>query len=313
MKNLFLMIPVLCCILSVQAQQDTAKAGVAGKKIVEVTDSSGKTEVSILDGKINILDDTEHDTTSIRIGRRNIEIVEKGGKTDVTIHRIEKDEDDERKCKKDKDFDGHWAGFELGVNGLANGDYSLYAGTDYAGLEFMELNPAKSTEVNLNFLEYGIVLDNQYLGLVTGMGFSMNNYRFDHDLTIVKGAQGTVEPRYAAEEEKMEKSKLTASYLTVPLLLELQIPVNGRSNRLFIAAGVIGGLNLGSHTKMKYEDSKEKDRGSFNMNPFKCSATVRAGLKDISLYASYALTPLFRNDKGPELFPFSIGISLINF
>ncbi len=313
MKHLFLTLLVLLCILSAEAQQDTAKVRAAGKKIVEVTDEAGKTEVNILDGKINILDNAVNDTTSIRVGRRNIEIVEKGGKTDVTIHRIEKDEDDERKWKRGKHFNGHWAGFELGVNGLANEDYSLYGGTNHAGLEFMELNQIKSIEVNLNFLEYSIVLGDKYTGLVTGMGFSMNNYRFDNDLTVIRGTDGIIEPRYATEDEKIEKSKLTASYLTIPLLLEFQIPVNGRSNRLFISGGIVGGLNLGSHTKVKYDDSKEKDRGSFNINPFKCSATVRAGLKDISLYACYAFTPLFRNDKGPELFPFSIGISLINF
>jgi hypothetical protein len=291
--------------------QDTTKVHVVGKKIVEVNEDSGKTEVSLLDGKINILDNSSNDTTSIRIGRRNIQIVEEGGRTDVSVHRIPKDEN-ERGWRGGKRFNGHWSGFELGFNGLANEDYSLYAGTDYAGIDFMELNQPKSMEVNLNFLEYNIILEDRCIGLVTGMGFSMNNYRFDNDLTIVKGEDGIIHP-VSLEGEKVEKSKLTASYLTVPLLLEFQIPINGRSNRLFISGGVIGGINLGSHTKIKYNGSKEKDHGSFNINPFKCSATVRAGLKDISLYACYGLTPLFKNDKGPELFPFSIGISLINF
>jgi hypothetical protein len=310
MKNLFLLLIILTFLMPAQAQQDTTKVKVLSKKIIEVNeDASGKTEVTLLDGKINILDNSGNDTTSIRIGRRNIEIVEEGGRTDVSIHRIEKDEN-ERGWRRGKHFDGHWSGFELGFNGLANKDYSLYPPTD---ADFMELDQPKSMEVNLNFLEYNILLNDNSIGLVTGMGFSMNNYRFDNDLTIAKGTNGNVEPRYATEEEKMEKSKLTVSYLTVPLLLEFQIPVNGRSNRLFISAGLIGGINLGSHTKIKYDDSKEKERGSFNINPFKCSATVRAGLKDLSLYASYGLTPLFKEDKGPELFPFSIGISLINF
>lgn len=310
MKNLFLIILILSYMMPAQAQQDTTKVKGTSKKIVEVNEESGKTEVDILDGKINILDNSGNDTTSIRIGRRNIEIVEKGGKTDVTIHRIEKDENDEKKWKRGKHFNGHWAGFELGVNSLANEDYSLYAET--ADIDFMELDQPKSIEVNLNFLEYNIVLDDKRAGLVTGMGFSMNNYRLDNDLTLVRDDHGILMP-VSLEGQKIEKSKLTVSYLTVPLLLEFQIPVNGRSNRLFISGGVIGGLNLGSHTKVKFDDSKEKDRGSFNINPFKCSATLRAGLKDISLYASYGLTPLFKDGKGPELFPFSIGISLINF
>jgi len=309
MKNLFLLMMIMVLAVPAWARQDTTKVRVVSKKIVEVNeDESGKTEVSLLNGKINILDNSNNDTTSIRVGRRNIEIIEDGGKTDVSIHRIERDENDERRWKRGKHFNGHWAGFELGFNGLAEKDYSLYENPDD---DFMELDQPKSMEVNLNFVEYNIVLDN-CIGLVTGMGFSMNNYRFDNDLTLSKGDDGIIHP-LSLEGQKVEKSKLTASYLTVPLLLEFQIPVNGRSNRLFISGGVIGGINLGSHTKVKYDDSKEKDRGSFNINPFKCAATVRAGLKDLSLYASYGLTPLFKNNKGPELFPFSIGISLINF
>jgi len=308
MKNLFLLMMILTFLMPAQAQNDTTRVKVVSKKIVEVNeDASGKTEVTLLDGKINILDNSGNDTTSIRIGRRNIEIVEEGGKTDVSIHRIEKDENG-KGWRRGKHFNGHWSGFELGFNGLANEDYSLYPATD---ADFMELDQPKSMEVNINFLEYSIVLDS-HIGLVTGMGFSMNNYRFDKDLTLVKGDDRII-PLWINEDQKVEKSKLTASYLTVPLLLEFQIPVNGRSNRLFISGGVIGGINLGSHTKVKYDDSKQKDRGSFNINPFKCSATVRAGFNDLSLYASYGLTPLFKNDKGPELFPFSIGISLINF
>lgn len=312
MKNLFSLVIIMTFLMPAQAQNDTTKVKVISKKIVEVNeDASGKTEVTLLDGKINILDNSRNDTTSIRIGRRNIEIVEEGGRTDVSIHRIEKDEN-EKGWRRGKHFNGHWSGFELGFNGLANDDYSLYDGTEHSGNEFMELDQPKSMEVNLNFLEYNILLNDNSIGLVTGMGLSMNNYRFDNDLTIVKGDNGIIQP-ISLDGEKVEKSKLTASYLTVPLLLEFQIPVNGHSNRLFISGGVIGGINLGSHTKVKYDDSKEKDRGSFNINPFKCSATVRAGLNDLSLYACYGLTPLFKNDKGPELFPFSIGISLINF
>jgi hypothetical protein len=89
--------------------------------------------------------------------------------------------------------------------------------------------------------------------------------------------------------------------------------VNGRSNQLFVSGGVIGGINLGSHTKVKDKDSKSKDRGSFNIEPFKYALTARVGLKDINLYANYSLSPLFKEDKGPELFPFTIGISLVNF
>jgi hypothetical protein len=310
MKNkLCLLILILIGSFPVRAQ-DTTKVNVLNKKIVEVSEDSGKTEVSLLNDRINIRDNSGNDTTSIRIGRRNVEIVEGDRRTNVTVHRLDK-EDKEWKWRGKKRFNGHWSGFDLGVNGLGNKNYSLYSGTPDEGNEFMELDQPKSLEVNLNFVEYNIVLHNDRIGLVTGMGFSMNNYRFDNDLTIDKGDDGIIHPGLL-DEANPEKSKLTVSYLTVPLMLEFQFPVNGRSNKFFVSGGLLGGINLGSHTKVKYDDSKEKDHGSFNINPFKCAAMIRTGLRDISLYASYGLTPLFKDDKGPELFPFSIGISLIN-
>ena len=115
------------------------------------------------------------------------------------------------------------------------------------------------------------------------------------------------------EENNYKKSKLTASYLTLPLMLEFQFPVNDNTNTMFLSAGMVGALNLGSHTKVKNDHSKDKDHGSFNINPFKYSAIARIGLRDISFYATYSFSSLFKEDKGPELFPFTIGISLVNF
>jgi len=310
MEKLFSGVLLLLACMPVQAQ-DTTTVNILTKKVVEVNEDADKTEVSLLNDRINIRDNNNNDTTTIRIGRKNIEIVDGDHKTHVNITREDKwDNDRDRKWRKR--FNGHWAGFELGFNGLYNKDYSLYEGTPAAGKEFMELNQPKSLEVNLNFIEYNIVLRDDRLGLVTGLGFSMNNYKFDNPLTIDKNEDGLIYPIFL-EEDNVEKSKLTVSYLTVPLMLEVQIPVNGRSNHFFISGGMLGGINLGSHTKVKNDHSKTKDHGSFNINPFKYAGIIRFGLKDISLYATCSLTSLFKDDKGPEMYPFSIGISLINF
>ncbi|WP_423129747.1 outer membrane beta-barrel protein [Gaoshiqia sp. Z1-71] len=303
MKRLFLFNLALLLVTFAWAQEQTRTTVTSTKKVLEVTEDADKTEVSLLNDRINIRDNYHSDTTTIRIGKRNIEIIEKDNKTNINVT---KDENWDKDWKKNKRFNGHWAGFELGFNGFYNEDYSLY---DETG--FMDLDQPKSMEVNINFLEYNISLKEERVGLVTGMGFSMNNYRFDNQVTIDK-IDGMVMP-VPVETEKFDKSKLTLSYLTVPLMLEWQIPVNDHSNHFFISAGMMGGINIGSHTKIKADHSKTKDRGSFNINPFRYAAVARAGLKDISLFASYSLSPLFKDDKGPELFPFTVGISLVNF
>jgi hypothetical protein len=176
----------------------------------------------------------------------------------------------------------------------------------------MELRQAASLEVNINFVEYNICLKPDRIGLVSGLGLQWNNYKFDNAITIDKSEDGIIYP-IGIEENNYKKSKLTVSYLTLPLMLEFQFPVNENTNTMFISAGMVGALNLGSHTKVKNDHSKDKDHGSFNINPFKYSAIARIGLRDISLFATYSFSSLFREDKGPEMFPFTIGISLVNF
>jgi hypothetical protein len=40
---------------------------------------------------------------------------------------------------------------------------------------------------------------------------------------------------------------------------------------------------------------------------------VRLGYGVIDLYASYALNSMFKKGQGPELYPFTVGINLVNF
>ncbi len=92
-------------------------------------------------------------------------------------------------------------------------------------------------------------------------------------------------------------------------MLECQIPVNDNEGRLYISGGLIGGVKIGSHTKVKHGDTKDKDRSGFYINSFKYEATARIGYKGIALFANYSLNPLFEDGKGPKLTPFTVGIS----
>ena len=264
------------------------------KTIIEVSTADGTEEVAA----------AKADTTKIRMGRREIVIIESGDNKDVNIKKIDKSEwgkSDDNKCRPHK-FDGHWDGFDIGINGLTDENYDRYN-----GLEFMELRQNKSTEVNFNFGEWnlGLLQSQKYVGLVSGMGLSYNNYRFENPYTIQK-VNGIIEP-LALDPNDYEKSKLTVVYLTVPLMLEIQ----NSENDHFLSVGVVGGLNIGSHTKVKWDNRKEKERGGFSINPFKCAAICRVGIKDFCVYATYNLTPLFEENRGPDLTPFSIGISFM--
>lgn len=246
-----------------------------------------------------IVHPSAQDTAIVKIGKKEVKVIEHDGGTEILWGK-----DKHKKSNPDK-FKGHWEGLELGFNSFTKPDYSLYSTKD-----FMSLNQGKSVEVNLNFYQLNIGLAKSYVGLISGMGLSFSNYRFENAYTIKKGSTMT-EP-VLLDYDNLSKTKLAVTWLNVPLLLEFQVPVNQKEGRLFINAGLIGGVKIGSHTKVKHEDTKDKDHSGFNMNSFNYSATARIGYKDICLFANYSLTPLFESGKGPGLTPFAIGISLLN-
>jgi hypothetical protein len=72
-------------------------------------------------------------------------------------------------------------------------------------------------------------------------------------------------------------------------------------------------VKLGSHTKVVYHDDgkqKDKNRDDFNLNVLKYGVTARAGYEMIQVYGTCWLSPMFEQGRGPELYPFEVGLAL---
>ena len=286
--------------------QDTVRVKVLGKNVVTVTEGRGNnSNVKVGNNVIQISGDKD-DSVKIRIGRRAVIITDGRHNSAIRYDRLD-DTEFEHWTGHQPRFKGHWAGFEMGINSFAN--------TDYKGFtpNFMDLNHNKSAEVGINFLQYDIGLqkNNKNIGLVTGLGFTFNDYRFSNANTI-ENLGGMVHP-VVLNPDGLSKSKLSTGYLTLPLLLEFQVPVNEYGKCFFFSGGLIGGLKLGSHTKVKYNGDKSKNHDDFNINPFRYGATARIGYKGINLFGTYYFSTFFKNNRGPEMNPFTIGICLVNW
>jgi hypothetical protein len=222
-------------------------------------------------------------------------------------HNYRDDEDNEnRHARRRSRFRGHWTGIELGLNNYATSANSMVLPSD---IDYMTLHSSKSTNFNINFTQLSLGLT-RHIGFVTGLGLNWNNYRFDGNNNIIKGENGVIQELEPINT--LDKSKLATLFLTLPFILEFQVPVN--SNHLTIGAGPIGAIKLGSHTKMVYEDGHTiKSWGDFNLNMLRCGATARVGYGNFMIYGTYYKTPLFQKGKGPggvDLYPFEIGIAL---
>ncbi len=292
-------------------------------------------EVEGIEGEENQMVNVGGDTVEVNIGSIKVKANEHDGSSLVVVgkHRISVDEEGNVKIRRENrnhQFDGHWGGFDLSYNGFLSKDFN----TDLPYILDLE---AKSIGVHLNIYEQNIQLSNNgSFGLITGIGFEWNNYRFSNPVYINDDEDFTTK-FYRMDNIGVEKNKLVVSYLTVPLLFELQNTSDRKINRVHFTAGVLMGLRLGSHTKTVFEeqnkeyaiidpdtedivgsgfspkDDTEKEYSNFNINPFKVDAMVRVGWGYINLFAKYQLGTLFKTNRGPEVYPFAVGITLTSW
>jgi len=284
---------------------DEVNVTMGDKEVLKVVESGDSTVVTVGDNSvIKVID--HPDSTSIRLGNQEIVIVEKDGDTDVHIGHVDPNNHGNFFCSSR--FRGHWAGFEWGINNFLDEDFTISReGED----SFMDLNTGRSCAINLNFAQYSLGFGSSHFGSVIGLGLGFNNYYFDGDNTIAEVDDYVV----GVDTTGVSKSKLTTTFLRLPLFLEVQFPNTNRARRMYISAGVIGGLKLGSHTKVVYENeygnSKTKNKDDFNINPFRFGVIARIGFGCISVFGEYYFTPMYIDGKGPELNPFTMGMALV--
>ncbi|MBL4594764.1 MAG: DUF2807 domain-containing protein [Flavobacteriales bacterium] len=244
--------------------------------------------------------------------------------------------DDSTHVKIPKKRMNHWAGIDLGINGFLNADNSFDLSNDASLVltdpekvtQFMELNYRKSWTFSINFMEFFIKVKEHHFGIVTGLGTEWNNYELRHNVRLTSKGGSNIYPVVDEFNEdytwgevdtdfSYSKNRFKTWFINAPLLLEVNTG-NNKNKSFHISAGAIFGFNLQTKIKYKYKDvdgstKKEKDKQSFNTNPFRVSLTTRVGVGRFNVFATYSLTPLFENSRGPELYPFTVGVTLLGF
>ncbi|NPA36398.1 MAG: PorT family protein [Chlorobi bacterium] len=289
-------------VTNLYSQENNEKKGNI-KNIIEVEENPDKTTVNILGGKLEV-NNYSDTVTAITLGRNKFEVIEEHNRGRLRMVRLPVTK-----------FKGHFTGIDLGFNGYMASGFTTVLPPEG---EFMDLHNSKSLSVGLNFLQYSIPFqrNKNTIGAVIGASWTFYNYRTDNNYIIELDDDGNTTGR-PEENRTVTKNKLTTSYINFPFLFEFQIPTNKDNNRFFISAGPYAGFLVKGHTKVVYEDngtkSKEKYKGDLNLNPFQYGVMVRMGYRWIKFFASYNFSTLYMDGKGPELYPYSIGFTLVNF
>jgi hypothetical protein len=152
--------------------------------------------------------------------------------------------------------------------------------------------------------------NNHWLVSING-GLDWTRYHFNGNVRLWEN-NGRGEFTPDPNGRNYRDSKVLIYYLKIPLLLEYQ---TGRYKEgFFINGGVEGLVKLYSKSQVEaYQSdnsiSKEDLRG-LNLYPINVRAVLRIGIAKTSLFGYYQPISLFNNNKGPELYPFGVGVSL---
>jgi hypothetical protein len=90
-----------------------------------------------------------------------------------------------------------------------------------------------------------------------------------------------------------------------------------REKSFHIAAGFVAGVHLESMYKQKFKQDGEKFKNStkndFNVQPIRLEGMLRLGYGSFNMFASVQLNELFEKDSAPEIYPFTVGLTLVAF
>ena len=157
-------------------------------------------------------------------------------------------------------------------------------------------------------------IKNKPLAFGAGVGISYYTQysnallRYDEDNDIM---------RYYVLPSSVKYNLLKLNYLNVNIPLEFRYR-NTNGFKFSVGARV----GLVAEVSQKYKGNNPEDVSDtlmmknlkvFNKMKYNVDVYTRIGWKFVDAYYSIQLTPLFQEDKGPKIFPMSVGISLSLF
>lgn len=160
---------------------------------------------------------------------------------------------------------------------------------------------------------------NPHLSVALGPGIATDNMYFDKGSVEIAGLSSNLVFRDLSDTVHFKKYKLATAYAEVPVELRFSSKPDDSRRSVKAALGIKVGTLLNAHTKGNnlvtstggtLNDFKQKEYNKRYLNKQRLSAMARVGIGHWSLFASYQLTPLFRDGLAPTIRPLSIGLTL---
>lgn len=158
---------------------------------------------------------------------------------------------------------------------------------------------------------------NPHLSMAFGPGIASDHIGFKKTYVGIKDLTNTF--RFTDQSDTIHFKKTSLSTTWVEALVEFRYSKDPLGKGLKAAIGIKVGYLLNAHTLNKdLQSSSGSTINSYSMKEFskhffnnnRISAMGRFGLGHFTLFGSYQFTQLLKDGKGPEVRPYSIGLTL---
>lgn len=152
-----------------------------------------------------------------------------------------------------------------------------------------------------------------------GPGIATDNMVFDKMTVGIKENSSAIQFNDVSDTSHFKKYKLVTAYLEAPVELRYRFnPENDKKSvKLAIGAKIgtlvnahIKGVELQNSNNQTINDYTLKESSKKFFSKQRLSVMGRVGYGPFSLFASYSITPVFREGLGPAVRPLSIGLTL---
>ncbi|REJ80848.1 MAG: PorT family protein [Bacteroidetes bacterium] len=147
------------------------------------------------------------------------------------------------------------------------------------------------------------------LGFAYGFGMSSHNVHSN----AFPGPDSTgnkTELMVIPDSVKYDLNKLSLNYIDAAIEFRFHSPIGSKGKKFKISLGFKGGLLVQSHTKFKNKDDKIKTYDIDNLSSIQYGPTFRIGYSRVGISGYYGLSNVFKDNKGPDMTPYSVGIAL---
>jgi hypothetical protein len=209
---------------------------------------------------------------------------------------------------------------DIDLSNRSNDHFLIQFGMDGWATNVDSVEPSGfSRHFNAYFMLDKPFKTNPHLSVGLGAGISSSNIFFSNKMVDLKSTAARLPFTNVESSDHFKKFKLTTVYAEAPVELRYNSDPENSNKSFKVALGAKIGTMINAHTKGKtLQNASNQTIGDYTskinskkfFNTTRLSAMARVGFGIVSIHGAYQITSLLKDGVGPEIRPYSIGLTI---